>query len=99
MCWALRNADDTAVRNLTNELELAPIVARLLAARGIVAPEEAQRFLSPALSHLHSPFAMLGMKAAVERLQAAIANREAVLIYGDYDVDGTTAVVILKTAI
>src|SRR3954464_9568917 len=99
MRWALRNADDAAVRLLTNELKLSPIVARLLAARGIVTPEDAQRFLSPQLSHLHSPYTMLGMKAAVERLQVAIARKEDVLIYGDYDVDGTTAVVILKTAI
>ena len=99
MRWALRNADEAVVRTLTNELKLSPIVARLLAARGIVSPEEANRFLSPQLSHLHSPYAMLGMKAAVERLQAAIACKENVLIYGDYDVDGTTAVVILKTAI
>ena len=99
MRWALRNADDSVVRSLTSELKLSPIVARLLAARGIVTPEAAQKFLSPALADLHSPYDMLGMKAAVERLQAAIANKEPVLIYGDYDVDGTTAVVILKTAI
>src|SRR3954466_12358342 len=99
MRWALRNADDAAVRTLTNELKLSPIVARLLAARGIVTPEDAQRFLSPQLSHLHSPYTMLGMKAPVEPLRVAIAKKEDVLIYGDYDVDGTTAVVILKTAI
>jgi single-stranded-DNA-specific exonuclease len=99
MRWALRNTDETVVRNLTDELKLSPVVARLLAARGILSPDEAQRFLSPQLSHLHSPYAMAGMKAAVERLQAAIALKEDILIYGDYDVDGTTAVVILKTAI
>jgi single-stranded-DNA-specific exonuclease len=99
MRWALRNADEVAVRNLVSELKLSPIVARLLTARGIVSPADAQRFLSPKLSDLHSPYQMLGMKAAVERLQSAIANKDAVLIYGDYDVDGTTAVVILKTAI
>jgi single-stranded-DNA-specific exonuclease len=99
MRWALRNADDSVVSTLTSELKVLPVVARLLAARGIISTEDAQRFLSPQLSHLHSPYAMLGMKAAVERLQGAIANKEPVLIYGDYDVDGTTAVVILKTAI
>lgn len=99
MRWALRKADDAAIRNLTNELKLSPIVARLLAARGVVSPEEARKFLSPKLSDLHSPYSMLGMKAAVERLQAAIARKEDILIYGDYDVDGTTAVVILKTVI
>ena len=99
MRWALRSADDSLVRQLTSELKLSPIVARLLVSRGISSTEQAQKFLAPSLSHLYSPYAMLGMKAAVERLQAAIANKETVLIYGDYDVDGTTAVVILKTAI
>ena len=51
------------------------------------------------MAHLHDPFLMLGMMAAVERLERAIAAREPVLLYGDYDVDGTTAVVLLKTAI
>ena len=62
-------------------------------------PDEAFAFLNPELSHLHDPFLMLGMTAAVERLEAAIARHEPVLLYGDYDVDGTTAVVLLKTAI
>jgi single-stranded-DNA-specific exonuclease len=70
-----------------------------LVARGIESPEDAQRFLTPALSHLHSPYLMKGLREAVERLQAAIERGETVLIYGDYDVDGTTAVVILKTVI
>ncbi len=78
---------------------MQPVVARLLVARGITTAEAAQHFLSPALGHLHSPYEMHGMKEAVERLKKAIAGKERVLIYGDYDVDGTTAVVILKTAI
>src|SRR4029077_1464367 len=53
----------------------------------------------PSISQLHSPYLMSGMKAAVDRIEAAIANKESILIYGDYDVDGTTAIVILKTAI
>jgi single-stranded-DNA-specific exonuclease len=99
MRWASRSADEVAIRTLVSGLKVSPLVARLLVARGILLPEEAQRFLSPQLSHLHSPYAMLGMKAAVERLETAIARKEDILIYGDYDVDGTTAVVILKTAI
>ena len=99
MRWALRTADPTIVQTLASELKLSSIVARLLATRGITSAEAAQRFLWPELSHLHSPYDMLGMKCAVERLQSAIERKEPVLIYGDYDVDGTTAVVILKTAI
>jgi len=66
-------------------------------ARGITTSAEAAAFLRPSLDQLHSPYAMLGMKEAAERLRAAIERKEKVLIYGDYDVDGTTAVVILKT--
>ena len=60
---------------------------------------QAQEFLSPSLSHLHSPYLMTGLRAAVERLRAAIERGETIFIYGDYDVDGTTAIVILKTAL
>jgi single-stranded-DNA-specific exonuclease len=74
-------------------------LARLLLLRGIETAESAAQFLSPSISQLHSPYLMTGMKAAVDRLDAAIERKEGILVYGDYDVDGTTAVVILKTAI
>ena len=76
-----------------------PVLADLLVGRGIEEPEVAARFLSPALADLHDPLLMSGMKAALDRLEAALERKEKVLIYGDYDVDGTTAIVILKTAI
>jgi single-stranded-DNA-specific exonuclease len=82
-----------------NNPRLAATLARLLVMRGISDPDAAERFLSPSLAHLHSPYLMSGMKSAVERLDAAIERKEGILIYGDYDVDGTTAIVILKTAI
>jgi single-stranded-DNA-specific exonuclease len=75
------------------------VLAPLLLRRGITDPESAQRFLSPSLDHLHSPDLMSGLRAAVDRLDAAIERKESILIYGDYDVDGTMAVIILKTAI
>jgi single-stranded-DNA-specific exonuclease len=75
------------------------MLARLLIMRGIGDAETSVRFLAPSLAHLHSPYAMSGMKAAVDRLEAAIERKQSILIYGDYDVDGTTAIVILKTAI
>ena len=78
---------------------LQDLLARLLLARGIDAPESASAYLSPSLSQLHSPYLMTGMQAAVERISAAIERKEGILVYGDYDVDGTTAIVILKTAI
>ncbi len=74
-------------------------MARLLAVRGIQNSEQANKFLNPSLQDLHSPYLMTGLRAAVERLRAAIERGETVFIYGDYDVDGTTAIVILKTAL
>lgn len=74
-------------------------LARLLIRRGITNADSASRFLFPCISHLHPPEQMMGLKAAVDRLDAAIERKEPVLIYGDYDVDGTMAVIILKTAI
>jgi single-stranded-DNA-specific exonuclease len=76
-----------------------PVLADLLVARGIEEPEAAARFLSPRLDDLHDPLTMTGMKLALDRLEAALERKEKILIYGDYDVDGTTAIVILKTAI
>ncbi|MGO9862813.1 MAG: single-stranded-DNA-specific exonuclease RecJ [Terriglobales bacterium] len=76
-----------------------PALADLLVGRGIEEPEAAARFLSPELGDLHDPLLMSGMKAALDRLEAAVERKEKILIYGDYDVDGTTAIVILKTAI
>jgi single-stranded-DNA-specific exonuclease len=74
-------------------------LARLLIRRGINTPDEAARFLFPSVSHLHAPEQMTGVRAAVDRIDAAIERKEPMLIYGDYDVDGTMAILILKTAI
>jgi len=109
MKWLPKTADAPRTKLLAAELSAnaslglkgLPLgnVARLLVMRGLDDPETAERFLNPTLAHLHSPYLMSGMKAAVERLDAAIERKECILIYGDYDVDGTTAIVILKTAI
>ena len=98
MKWSYSTPDPAQVESLRTEAGIPPLLARLLALRGISAAN-AKNFLTPSLDQLHSPYLMRGMAAAVERLSAAIANKEGILIYGDYDVDGTTAVVILKTAI
>jgi single-stranded-DNA-specific exonuclease len=97
--WALRNAESQDVQRLALETGLPVSTARLLAVRGIQTAEQAHKFLVPSLQDLHSPSLMTGLRVAVGRLRAAIACGETVLIYGDYDVDGTTAIVILKTAI
>lgn len=99
MRWKYRTAEQTCLERLCAEVGVSSLTARLLALRGITGSAEAVSYLSPSLDQLHSPYLMRGMKEAVERLCSAIANKEQILIYGDYDVDGTTAVVILKTAI
>jgi single-stranded-DNA-specific exonuclease len=97
--WILAEPHAVEAEALAKEARLPLVLAELLVARGIVKAADAFTFLNPETTHLHDPFLMLGMTAAVERLEAAIARREPVLLYGDYDVDGTTAVVLLKTAI
>jgi single-stranded-DNA-specific exonuclease len=98
MRWRLTETDPVVITGLSSS-GLDPITARILAARGIATPEDAHSFLNPSLAGLHSPFLMSGLRTAVERLRAAIDRQETVFIYGDYDVDGTTAIVILKTAL
>src|SRR5713101_5226702 len=108
MRWISKPADSLKIRVLTAALDdcvlkiapaALPVVADMLVRRGIDEPEAARRFLVPELAHLHDPLQMSGMKSALDRLEAAVERKEKVLIYGDYDVDGTTAIVILKTAI
>jgi single-stranded-DNA-specific exonuclease len=97
--WLLTEPNPGQSASLAHEARLPLVLAELLVARGITTAAEAFAFLNPEPSHLHEPFLMLGMTAAVERLERAIAAREPILLYGDYDVDGTVAVVLLKTAI
>jgi single-stranded-DNA-specific exonuclease len=97
--WSFVEPHPAEAVALARAARLPQVLAELLVARGVTQPAEAFAFLNPEVAHLHDPFLMLGMKAAVERLERAIALREPVLLYGDYDVDGTTAVVLLKTAI
>jgi single-stranded-DNA-specific exonuclease len=97
--WVLPPANSPAASILAQSAGLPLIVAELLAERGVESAAEAEVFLHPRMEQLLDPYAMQGMAAAVTRVQAAIAGLEPILIYGDYDVDGTTAIVLLKTAI
>lgn len=99
MRWFFPEPDAGHVAALIRELGVPPLIARLLALRGFSDAACAARFLSPAMDQLHDPFLMRDMSAAVSRLRSAIARREKVLVYGDYDVDGTMAAVILLTAL
>ncbi len=94
--WIAPPPREDATALLVSELGLSPLAARVLVHRGHADPAAASRFLHPGLGELHDPRQMLGMDAAAARIRRAIADREPVLLYGDYDVDGSTSVVILK---
>jgi single-stranded-DNA-specific exonuclease len=97
--WTLPQLDPDATNSLAAALACPLPIAALLQSRGIADTIAAQHFFHPTLNDLHSPLLMLGMQPAVARIQQAVAASEPILIYGDYDVDGTTATVLLKTAI
>ncbi len=97
--WLFAEPHPNEAASLAREARLPIVLAELLVARGISTATEAFAFLNPDPAHLHDPFLMLGMASAIDRIERAIATREPILLYGDYDVDGTIAVVLLKTAI
>ena len=87
--------EEQASEQLARELGISPILGRLLIQRGITTATEAKSFFRPQLLDLHDPFLMNDMDIAVERLNKAMGKKERILIYGDYDVDGTTAVALV----
>ncbi|HWP43141.1 MAG TPA: single-stranded-DNA-specific exonuclease RecJ [Blastocatellia bacterium] len=97
--WVHTECDAKCVARLARELKLSDVTATLLANRGITEVETAHKFLRPRLDDLHDPFLMRDMREAVDRILRAVAQKEKVLIYGDYDVDGTTSTIILKKAL
>jgi single-stranded-DNA-specific exonuclease len=97
--WIVREHDAERAASLARVLNVSPILAALLITRGYADEHAARIFLSPTYDQLHEPYAMLGMKAAVARLKRAIETSERVLIYGDYDVDGTTGTAVLLRAL
>ena len=84
-----------AAKALAKETGINPVLCKLLLERGITSAAEAKRFFRPQLSELHDPFLMKDMSIAVERLNQAMGKKELILVYGDYDVDGTTAVALV----
>src|SRR5215213_7336736 len=97
--WIVREHDAEGAASLARVLGVSPILAALLINRGYVDERAARVFVSPTYNQLHEPYSMLGMKEAVVRLQRAIETREPILIYGDYDVDGTTGTAVLLRAL
>ena len=96
MKWNIAPSDASAVERLAAELKIHAPAARVLCARGFSDPEAARKFLHPTLADLLDPYLLAGMREAVVRLRRAIEQKEPILLYGDYDVDGASAVVILK---
>mgnify|MGYP004447704103 CR=1 FL=1 len=91
--WIMKPAGDPeTVSRLSSELGVDPVLAELLVHRGICTFEHAREFFRPSLDRLHDPFLMKDMDEAVERVRKAVESGEKILVYGDYDVDGTTAV-------
>jgi single-stranded-DNA-specific exonuclease len=97
--WVVTSPDADAVARLALEVGCPPAIATWLLSRGIADAPAVKAFFHPSLDDLIDPLLMLGMREAVARIQQAVRGGEPILIYGDYDVDGTTATVLLKTAI
>ena len=97
--WRVLSSFPDQVEQLASQLDVSPLVAHLLLQRGLGNPDQARKFLAPSLEDLHDPFLMKDMDRVVERVFRAREMGEKVLIYGDYDVDGITATVVLKRAL
>lgn len=98
--WAVKKSGDPAfVESLAKQLNISTVLASLLVQRGITNFEEAKVFFRPSVNDLHDPFLMKDMDKAINRLEQAISNKEKILVYGDYDVDGTTAVALVYSFI
>lgn len=90
--WTILKADEAAVKSLQESLKIHPVICKILVQRGISGYDESKKYFRPQISDLHSPWLMKDMEKAVDRITAAIDSGEKILVFGDYDVDGTTAV-------
>lgn len=98
MRWSLKQKPEPeVVACLQASLQVSPLIATLLAQRGVCTYEEAKRFFRPSLADLHDPYLMKDMDKAVKRIEKAMAQGERILVFGDYDVDGTTAVSLMSS--
>ena len=97
--WEDVAVDRARTAEMAAALDVPDVIAHLLCQRGVATAEDAARFLAPSLAHLHDPFLLTGMREAVDRILAAIARHERIVIHGDYDVDGVTSTAVLQRAI
>jgi single-stranded-DNA-specific exonuclease len=99
LIWKTLDCDEQCAETIARELKVSPVVARLLAIRGLADLDAASRFLNPSLDHLLDPMRLADMGRAVDRIMRAIEQRQRIAIHGDYDVDGITSTVILRRAL
>src|SRR5689334_5675297 len=90
--WTILKADQQKINSLQQSLKIHRAICKILVQRGIETFEQAKNFYRPALTDLHDPWLMKDMDKAADRIITAIENQEKILVYGDYDVDGTTSV-------
>lgn len=95
--WNFLSVDENEVESLQRDLGISPLLCQLLVQKGIKTYDQAKQFFRPKLQHLHDPFLMKNMQKAVARLERAIEQRQRILLYGDYDVDGTCSVALMYT--
>ncbi|MFT4061908.1 MAG: single-stranded-DNA-specific exonuclease RecJ [Edaphocola sp.] len=93
--WKIKDVDKSITAGLAECLNIHPVLCGLLAQRGVTDYDSAKSFFRPQLGHLHNPFLMKGMASAVSRIEHALSHRETIMVYGDYDVDGTTSVAVV----
>lgn len=97
--WQMREEDSAGKKRLLEDISVSPIIAQLLINRDIRTVKDAKSFLRPSLLNLHDPFLMRSMKQAVSRIRRAIRDKEKILVYGDYDVDGISATALLSAVL
>src|SRR5580698_2569377 len=90
--WNTLEFDESKFASLRTSLKINPALTKILVQRGVLSFDDAKRFFRPQLSELHDPWLMKDMKKAVDRILSAFNNEEKILMFGDYDVDGTTSV-------
>src|SRR5450755_3716221 len=93
--WKIKPADEQKVQSLSEAIKIHPLLSRILVSRGIESFAEAKTYFRPDVSQLHDPWLMKDMSAAVKRILLAIDQKEKILVFGDYDVDGTSSVALM----
>ena len=93
--WKFKSVDEESITRVAETFNLPRTIARVMSLRGICSRNESKDFFYPNINHLHNPFLMMDMDKAVDRILLAILNKKTILIFGDYDVDGTTSAAFL----